>query len=845
MSRDSERLNHLAFNIKPGSVQFQRRSGGTNTKPAPRPNRARHGGFISGTFDSAISRAEKYISERLEAVADSAQGYYLDFTLRPNEWSVLKSLDASGIELISAKETQEGGNIVATAFVPKRKANAFRNKIEAYIKEDTTPRERKDGTFGESKPKNAKLVEAIDKIDLSPLISLWQDNPKDFPELAEKIWWEVWLTNSPERQDVFLTAAEEIGLSIKRGTLIFPDRSVIMIGADASQMNELRWRSGAIAELRRVKLNSSFFMALSNVEQVEWIDDLKGRVSISESPQARICLFDTGVNNGHELLGGFISDDDMDAYDAGWPLNDIGNQNHGTMMAGLATFGDLGPLLESTGLVEVNHRLESVRIIPPAGSNPPHLYGVIVKESVARIETKQPEKLRSFCMAITSDELMSRGKPSSWSAAIDQICFNAEIHDESRVFVVSAGNVRDLSSCNNYIDKCDVSQVEDPAQAWNAITVGAHTEKNAILDSSFDGWTPVADIGALSPVSRTSQMWQRQNWPIKPEIVMEGGNWAQSPDPNINYWDNTDDLSLLTTHHEPTNRQFGVISGTSASTALASKLIAEVQNQYPEMWAETVRGLVVHSARWTPRMQEAIDSCNGSKTAQANWLRRFGYGVPSNEAAIWSASNELTILIESEIQPFKYSGRGDPKINEMHLHKLPWPVEKLLALGTADVRLKATLSYFVQPNPSERGNRNKFTYQSHGLRFALKRAGETLEAFNRRINKAHGSGEGTVGGNFGQEDNWVIGPATRDVGSVHSDIWDGSATDLADREAIAIYPVGGWWYHLKSHGRANTKTKYSLVMSIEVPGHEVDLYTSVKSIIDTRIAAEIASVVQT
>jgi len=845
MSRDLERLNHLAFNIKPGSAQFQRRSGGTNAKPVPRPNRARHGGFVSGSFDSAISKAEKYISERLKGVADSAQGYYLDFTLRPNEWSVLKSLDASGIELISAKETQESGNIIATAFIPKRKANSLRNKIEAYIKEDTTPRKRKDGTFGESKPKNAKLVEAIDQIDLSPLKSLWQDDPDTFPDLNETIWWEVWLANSAERQHVFLTSAEELSLSIKDGALTFPDRSVVMVGADANQMNELRWRSGAIAELRRVKLNSSFFMALSNIDQVEWIDDLKGRVRVSPSPQARICLFDTGVNNGHTLLDAFISVDDMEAYNAGWPLTDTGSQNHGTMMAGLAAFGDLGPLLESKAVVEINHRLESVRIIPPSGSNPPNLYGVIVKESVARIETKHPEQLRSFCMAITSDELMNRGKPSSWSAAIDQICFNAEIHDESRIFVVSAGNVRDFDSCDNYMDKCDVSQVEDPAQAWNALTVGAHTEKNAFLDSSFEGWTAVADIGALSPVSRTSQMWQRNNWPIKPEIVMEGGNWAQSPDPNVNYWDNADDLSLLTTHHEPTNRQLSVISGTSASTALASKLVAEIQNEYPDMWAETVRGLVVHSAKWTPRMQEAIDSCNGSKTAQANWLRRFGYGVPSTEAAIWSASNELTILIESEIQPFKYFGRGDPKINEMHLHELPWPVETLLDLGTADIRLKVTLSYFVEPNPSERGNRNKFTYQSHGLRFALKRAGETLENFNRRINKAYGSDVGSAGGNFGQDDNWVVGPATRDVGSLHSDIWDGSASDLADREAIAIYPVGGWWYHLKSHGRANTKTKYSLVLSIEVPSHDIDLYASVKSIIDTRVAAEIASGIQT
>ena len=40
---------------------------------------------------------------------------------------------------------------------------------------------------------------------------------------------------------------------------------------------------------------------------------------------------------------------------------------------------------------------------------------------------------------------------------------------------------------------------------------------------------------------------------------------------------------------------------------------------------------------------------------------------------------------------------------------------------------------------------------------------------------------------------WYFGQRLRDRGSLHSDIWEGTAADLASRHAIAVYPTGGWW----------------------------------------------------
>ncbi|MGV7750389.1 S8 family serine peptidase, partial [Mycobacterium kansasii] len=78
---------------------------------------------------------------------------------------------------------------------------------------------------------------------------------------------------------------------------------------------------------------------------------------------------------------------------------------------------------------------------------------------------------------------------------------------------------------SDYADNSDLSPIEDPAQAWNALTVGAHTElTDAPQHPQYRGWTVLATSGELSPHSRTSLMFPHRNTPVKPDICMEGGN---------------------------------------------------------------------------------------------------------------------------------------------------------------------------------------------------------------------------------------------------------------------------------------------------------------------------------
>ncbi len=174
-------------------------------------------------------------------------------------------------------------------------------------------------------------------------------------------------------------------------------------------------------------------------------------------------------------------------------------------------------------------------------------------------------------------------------------------------------------------------------------------------------------------------------------------------------------------------------------------------------------------------------------------------------------------------------------MNEMHLHNLPWPEDELRALGAVQCRLRVTLSHFVAPNPGERGWKKKHQYASHGLRFEVKTPVESAPEFRRRINQMAVEEDGEKPTSSSDSADWFLGSELRSKGSLHADIWTGTAAELADRGVIAVFPVSRWWKEKKLDQRA----RYALVVSIEAPSVDVDLYTPVQVIVP--VSVEIAT----
>jgi hypothetical protein len=294
-------------------------------------------------------------------------------------------------------------------------------------------------------------------------------------------------------------------------------------------------------------------------------------------------------------------------------------------------------------------------------------------------------------------------------------------------------------------------------------------------------------------------------------------------------------MQLLTTYYLPLIKQFVTTGDTSAATALASRMAAIIQSQYRDFWPETLRGLLIHSASWSTEMLRNIDLSIASPLEKRQLLRIYGYGIPNIERALWSANNALTLIIQDALQPFILS-EGETRTNEINLHKLPWSF--LQELGELEISLKVTLSYFIEPNPSNRYQAERFHYPSHRLRFELKRATESMTEFQKRVNKEAREEDERVH-STADPIKWIIGSQLRDKGSIHSDTWIGNAADLASMDTIAIFPVTGWWRIRKKLKEYNSIARYSLLISIATPEEEIDIYTPILNII--RPPVEISS----
>jgi hypothetical protein len=299
-----------------------------------------------------------------------------------------------------------------------------------------------------------------------------------------------------------------------------------------------------------------------------------------------------------------------------------------------------------------------------------------------------------------------------------------------------------------------------------------------------------------------------------------------------------DDLDLLSTSKSFSIKPFDTINATSAATAQASWFAAQIAHLYPDAWAETLRGLIVHSSSWTPAMRSQMNV--RSNRELKNLLRVFGYGIPNLEKALYSTESALTFISQEVIQPFAFKSKNgkvttETETNDIHFYELPWPSEQLLELGNTDVKLRITLSYFIEPGAGAIGWKDRYRYASHGLRFELNKPNETSSAFKKRINKAAREGNEEVATGNSGSDRWAIGSNSRNNGSIHSDFWEGTAAELATCNLIGVFPVVGWWRERKHLGKVETPTRYSLIISLETPAINIDLYTIVNAMIETPI----------
>ncbi len=772
---------------------------------------------------------DRVYTHREVAAIQSKGGTYAEFSGLPGYELATKSLEnrTSGIRLLNVHDT--GSCVRATVFIPAGKEDFFRSRIQAYATETTT----------HGLPKNNDLIRSIETIRLAMVDSFWTDSMEALPH-ETKINCEVWLRYDAKKRkpETYQFVEEEFhkicdlhGIQVdKEIRLIFPERIVKLICANLEDLKNLIDTCDFLTEFRRAEEPTSFFTSLAPHEQNQWIDDLLSRCTFDDSGVS-VCLLDAGINGDHPLLSPAILANGLHAVKDGWGITDnvdsMERGGHGTEMSGIIVYGDLQTALTANTSLSVLHKIESVKVLPNRGQNDRSIYGAITQEAINIAEIYNPDRKRIICMAITSSDSSSAdGRPTSWSAALDSITSGA-IEEETphRLFIVSAGNI-ELSRFRGvgYPEANATETVQNPGQSWNAVTVGAFADKVEVF--GHPGFTPLATKGGLSPYSTTSVMWSK--WPVKPEVLFAGGNIISN---GYDYLQ-CEELSTLTTGFRPHTNAFSTIFATSAATAQAANYCAQLMSEYPELWPETIRALMIHSASWTDEMHRMFceKGSTTTKTKRRALLRHCGYGIPSLDRAIQCLSNCVNMIIQGELQPYRKE-KSSVRMNEMHFHSLPWPGEVLLQMGNEEVTLHVTLSYFIEPSPGEVGWKNRYRYPSCGLRFEVNHTGESLSDFKARINKLARELDADASADNQPGSRWYLGKQ-RDVGSIHSDYIFDTAISLYDVCYVAVFPIGGWWKERPYLEKAGNKIRYSLVVSLSTPSTSVDLYTPILNAIE-------------
>jgi hypothetical protein len=451
------------------------------------------------------------------------------------------------------------------------------------------------------------------------------------------------------------------------------------------------------------------------LEPSDWIAAREPDVSAPPPIDVVVGIVDGGVQLGHPLLSGAVSD----VTPGGQGKGPFGT--HGTMVAGLAAYGDFEPALREDEQLPAPARVAVVRVLEPdpgderrtrfAGSEPEHM----VVERAIRVLCDHG--CRIVNLSIADPDAYSGPHVSAWTETLDRLARDLDI-----VIVTAAGN-RPIPAHGELEDGIHVrhhyptysldeaARIAEPSVAANVITVGSLARSGAAARA--DGRSHPEDIAVakadeLSPFSRTGPgvNGTHESGALKPEFVHYGGNLVWT---GLNRITDLDPgASIVSTSLAPDGRLFAVGSGTSFAAPRVARAAAAVLDSRPDASANLVRALLGASAA----LPEAADR---QFEDEGDGYRAFGYGVPDGRRATESDPTRVVMIHEGEVG-----------CNGAVIH--PIPIPEVFATGQAD----RVITVAVACDPPVRRQRREYTAGHLGLDFYRALGIDEVEAIVRR-----------------------------------------------------------------------------------------------------------------
>jgi hypothetical protein len=133
---------------------------------------------------------------------------------------------------------------------------------------------------------NDKLIESIFSVRLALICDFWQDR-LIFPEVDHEMWWEVWLRGTRVTAEAvharFRTLAGIVGIAnVSTRYVAFPERVVVHAYTSANRLAASIDLVTMLAELRKAKELSTYYVNLEPSEQGEFIADAVDRLVFPE-----------------------------------------------------------------------------------------------------------------------------------------------------------------------------------------------------------------------------------------------------------------------------------------------------------------------------------------------------------------------------------------------------------------------------------------------------------------------------------------------------------------------------------------------------------------------------------
>lgn len=349
-------------------------------------DRAVHGARLQAELTNAFQRGDlsRPADERLEPPT----GTYIEVELRRGQKADLLDRKSDGVAS-GAAQTGDNDTTRVALFVP----DDARAVLEDILRDYTT------GALTEKReePQHKNKIEPIEAIREARLETFWTDDPAALPVGPnDSIWWEVWCFKGSEER--LVASAEQLAARVadRDKWLSFPESIVVPILARRITIELLLFAAVGIAELRRASATPWLLLEENREAQLDRARGLAERTVWPARDVPSICIFDTGINRGHVLIEPALGANDLASVKNEWGLDD--HAGHGTGMAGIALFGDLTHPLSDEREVILDHRIESVKILPPDGfpPNDPAGYGSITQSATAKGELLEPARTRIF-----------------------------------------------------------------------------------------------------------------------------------------------------------------------------------------------------------------------------------------------------------------------------------------------------------------------------------------------------------------------------------------------------------------------------------------------------------------